>query len=213
MVSERPHHIIALRSFDIDRTQILPTTPNRVLLLSPSSTPLLSIVRVVRVVRVFRVVRVVRNILWTPKPSALCAQSGRPERNRRSAALYYTYVYKSNGKCNEPSPCSQTPASPTCQAIRQVGTVPHASYGEGSPREVISGLNHTASALAVYASQCGSHRPTQDSLLAAGPAFQTRLVPCSIPTKGCRDVAYIAFPFPRPPGADLTPFISSATTI
>ncbi len=57
------------------------------------------------------------------------------------------------------------------QAIRQVGTAPRASYGESSPREVISGLNHTASALAVYASQCGSHRPTQDSLLAAGQAL------------------------------------------
>jgi hypothetical protein len=55
--------------------------------------------------------------------------------------------------------------------LRQVGTAPRTAYGEGSPREVISGLHHTASALAVYASQCGFRRPTQDSLLAAGQAL------------------------------------------
>jgi hypothetical protein len=74
-----------------------------------------------------------------------------------------------------PTPCSPTPARPNCQAIRQVGTAPRASYGESSPREVISGLNHSASAHAVYASQCGSHHPTQDSLLAAGPALPDRI--------------------------------------
>jgi len=55
--------------------------------------------------------------------------------------------------------------------LRQVGTAPRTAYGEGSPREVISGLHHTALALAVYASQCGFRRPTQDSLLAAGQAL------------------------------------------
>src|SRR5580692_2135361 len=75
------------------------------------------------------------------------------------------------GNPDVPAPCSQTPARPICQAIRQTSTAPRASYGGSSPREVISGLNHTASALAVYASQCGSHRPTQDSLLAACQAL------------------------------------------
>ena len=70
-----------------------------------------------------------------------------------------------------PAPCSQTPARPICQALRQTGTAPRTLYGESSPREVISGLNNTALALAVYASQCGSHRPTQDSLLAARQAL------------------------------------------
>src|SRR5258707_13848886 len=55
--------------------------------------------------------------------------------------------------------------------LRQVGTAPRTAYGEGSPREVISGLHHTASALAVYASLCGFRRTTQDSLLAAGQAL------------------------------------------
>jgi hypothetical protein len=36
---------------------------------------------------------------------------------------------------------------------------------------VISGLNHTAFDLAVYASQGRSPTPTQDSLPAAGPAL------------------------------------------
>ena len=36
---------------------------------------------------------------------------------------------------------------------------------------VISGLNHTAFDLAVYASQWRSPAPTQDSLPAAGPAL------------------------------------------
>ena len=42
---------------------------------------------------------------------------------------------------------------------------------EGSRQEKISGLNHTAFDLAVYASQWKSPAPTQDSLPAAGPAL------------------------------------------
>src|ERR1022692_2753089 len=60
----------------------------------------------------------------------------------------------------------------------------------GSPREVISGLDHTALALAVYASQCGSHRPTQDSLLAACQLYQAGLATRRVPTKGFRDVSH-----------------------
>ena len=70
-----------------------------------------------------------------------------------------------------PAPCSLTPASPACQAIRQVGAAPRALYYGGAPREVISGLNRKASALAVYASQDGSLHTTQDSLPAAGQAL------------------------------------------
>jgi hypothetical protein len=43
---------------------------------------------------------------------------------------------------------------------------PRTLYREGSTREVISGLNHTASALAVYASPGGL--PAQDARLASG---------------------------------------------
>ena len=63
------------------------------------------------------------------------------------------------------------PDTTATRPLRQVGTAPRAFNYGGSPREVISGLHHTASALAVYASQCGFRRPTQDSLLAAGQAL------------------------------------------
>ena len=51
------------------------------------------------------------------------------------------------------------------------GTAPASDNDEGSPRRLISGLNHTAFDLAVYASQWRSPAPTQDSLPAAGPAL------------------------------------------
>jgi hypothetical protein len=57
------------------------------------------------------------------------------------------------------------------RSLREVGAAPRPFNSGDSPREVISGLDPTASALAVYASQCGSLRPTQDSLLAARPAL------------------------------------------
>jgi hypothetical protein len=53
--------------------------------------------------------------------------------------------------------------------MRQHG--PRTHYGEGSPREVISGLNRTALALAVYASPITLPQQTQDSLLIAGQAL------------------------------------------
>ena len=96
-----------------------------------------------------------------------------------------------------PTPCSWTPARPTYQAITVVRHGPRAYNDEGSPREVISGLDRTASALAVYASPRGSPHRTQDSLLAAGQLYQTGLVTRRVPTKGFRDVSYIASPFPK----------------
>ena len=48
---------------------------------------------------------------------------------------------------------------------------PASDNDEGSPRRLISGLNHTAFDLAVYASQWKSPATTQDSLPAAGPAL------------------------------------------
>ena len=70
-----------------------------------------------------------------------------------------------------PLPCSPTPAGPTHQAIAMRRRGPRSQHDEGSLQEVISGLDNKALALAVYASQCGSRRPTQDSLLAAGQAL------------------------------------------
>ena len=51
------------------------------------------------------------------------------------------------------------------------GSAPATDQDEGSRQVVISGLNHTAFDLAVYASQWRSPAPTQDSLPAAGPAL------------------------------------------
>ena len=79
---------------------------------------------------------------------------------------------------------------------------------EGSPREVISGLNHTASALAVYASPGGSPHRTQDSLLAAGQALPGGIRTRRVPTKGFRNVSYITSPSPKLLGADDVPFSS-----
>ena len=71
-------------------------------------------------------------------------------------------------------PCSPTPAGP----FTRFGSRCHANdaapahvHNEGSPHRVFSGLNHTAFDLAVYASQRKLPTPTQDSLLAAGPAL------------------------------------------
>src|SRR6202789_2075408 len=50
-------------------------------------------------------------------------------------------------------------------------SAPATDQDEGSRQLVISGLNHRAFDLAVYASQWRSPAPTQDSLPAAGPAL------------------------------------------
>ena len=91
--------------------------------------------------------------------------------------------------------------------LRQLGTAPRIGNDEGSPRRVISGLDHTASALAVYASTAGSPHRLQDSLLAAGQLYQTGLVTRRIPTKGFRDASYTAFSSPKLLGAIPTPFL------
>jgi len=51
--------------------------------------------------------------------------------------------------------------------------------------------------LAVYASQCGLPRPTQDSLPAAGQALPDGLSTRRIPMKGFRFASYISSSFPK----------------
>jgi hypothetical protein len=78
------------------------------------------------------------------------------------------------GNPRDHGPCSPTPAGPIALfgADRSAtDTVPAFVHGEDSQRLTLSGLNHTAFDLAVYASQGGSPLTTQDSLLAAGPAL------------------------------------------
>jgi len=62
-------------------------------------------------------------------------------------------------------PCSSTPAGPTHQAMQCVGAAPDLSTTK-APAFVLSRLNHTASTLAVYASQAGS--PRHHARLASG---------------------------------------------
>jgi len=62
-------------------------------------------------------------------------------------------------------PCSPTPVGPTHQAMQCVGAAPAVSTTK-APAFVLSRLNHTASALAVYASQAGS--PRHHARLASG---------------------------------------------
>ena len=62
-------------------------------------------------------------------------------------------------------PCSPTPVGPTHQAVQCVGAAPAVSTTR-APAFVLSRLNHTASALAVYASQAGS--PRRHARLASG---------------------------------------------
>jgi hypothetical protein len=94
----------------------------------------------------------------------------------------------------------------SARPLRQIDTAPRIGNDEGSPRRVISGLNHTASALAVYASPGELPHKTQDSLLAAGQLYQAGLITRRVPTKGFRDVSYIAFSFPKLLGAIPTHF-------
>jgi len=68
-----------------------------------------------------------------------------------------------------PLPCSATPAGPlrhTCS--RRFGAAPAPNTTKAPTIETISGLNHTASAPAVYASRRTSPTAMQDSLAAGG---------------------------------------------
>ena len=113
-------------------------------------------------------------------------------------------------------PCSPTPAGPTHQAMRCAGAAPAVSTTK-APAFVLSRLNHTASALAVYASQAGS--PRHHARLASGcwpdssgrawlPAgFQrkvSRLYPTSHPpfpsSTQCKDTYVIIAGVPGVPG-------------
>jgi len=58
--------------------------------------------------------------------------------------------------------------------VNVLDTAPAPKHNEGSPRLQISGLNHTAFGLAVYASKWKLPATAQDSLPAAGPSFAGR---------------------------------------
>src|SRR5438552_1501386 len=97
-----------------------------------------------------------------------------------------------------PMPCSLTPEGPNSSGHKRSRHGPRTQHGEGSYKTVISGLNGTASALAVYASFArllASKRKTRFWLLAK--LYQTGLVTRRVPTKGFQDVSYISSSFPK----------------
>src|SRR5947209_18787593 len=78
-----------------------------------------------------------------------------------------------------------------------VGTAPAMSTTKAPTKTHLSGLNHTALALAVYASQPGS--PQDHARLASRwwPLCGTGLVTRRIPTKGFRVTSLHRFPLPQ----------------
>ena len=100
------------------------------------------------------------------------------------------------GNPHVPTPCSSTPAGPLPQALRHRHG-PRIAKTKAPREEVISGLNRTASALAVYASPDGSvpRRKTRFWLLAK--LYQAGLATRRVPTKGFRDVQLHRFPLSR----------------
>ncbi len=97
-----------------------------------------------------------------------------------------------------PVPCSSTPAGPTHQAITVHRRGPRADKTEGSPRVGISGLNSTAWALAVYASQDGL--PHRHARLASGhgPGLPGGIgYPQGCCERFPRCIRYIPSPFPE----------------
>ena len=98
---------------------------------------------------------------------------------------------------NGHSPCSSTPVGPVALSgtkCSATDTAPALAHSEGSGRLIISGLSHTAFDLAVYASQGKSPGPTQDSLLAAGPALPGGSDTRWVPMKGFRVRGSSSFP-------------------
>ena len=77
----------------------------------------------------------------------------------------------------------------THQALAVCRRGPRGVHTEGSPRVVLSRLNSTALALAVYASQWPLLTPTQDSLPAAGQLYRVGLDTHKAPTKGFRPLS------------------------
>ena len=66
-----------------------------------------------------------------------------------------------------------------------------------APAKGLSTLNSMAFGLAVYASQCGLPRPTQNSLPVAGQALPGGLSTRKVPMKGFRSASYISSSLPK----------------
>ena len=119
------------------------------------------------------------------------------------------------GNPHVPMPCSTTPVGPTHQAIRRVDAAPALHHDKGSPRAIcISRLNHTAWALAVYASQ--RRLPGHHARLASGcwPALPGGI---GYPLGSIERFQNATHPwqlssFPKPRGARCRKLLSPAST-
>jgi hypothetical protein len=133
----------------------------------------------------------VASVIRSPRPRTRCRGPGscwfrspHPKSTVETSGSL-RFLGNPNGHC----PCSSTPVGPAafygtkCSAT---DTAPAYVHDEGSRRFQLSGLNHTALGLAVYASQGKSPDPTQDSLLAAGPALPGGIDTRWVPVKGFR---------------------------
>ena len=94
-------------------------------------------------------------------------------------------------------PCSPTPSGPPCQAVSARRCCPRCLHDEGPSDHILSRLNHTASAVAVYASSPGS--PPANARLASGCRLRSAEWDW-LPTEWLRKVSNAYFtlsPFPR----------------
>lgn len=95
-------------------------------------------------------------------------------------------------------PCSSTPAGPTHQALTMHRRGPRSRNDRGSQRKVISGLNRTASALAVYASSRPVTRPRRKTRFRVlAKLSRAGLITRRIPTRGFDGASYIIPSSPR----------------
>ena len=98
--------------------------------------------------------------------------------------------------------------------IQWDGMAPARNTTKAPHDAVISGLNGTASALAVYASSAGllrTRRKTRFWLLAK--LYQAGLITRRVLAKGFQDVSYISSSFPKLPGARTSYFSSTKSTM
>jgi hypothetical protein len=84
-------------------------------------------------------------------------------------------------------PCSLTPAEPSRQAIAASGCCRPCHYGDDLGETCISRLHHTASALAVYASQVPlRYHPRKTRFWLVTNLYQAGLTPAGSPLESFR---------------------------
>jgi hypothetical protein len=119
--------------------------------------------------------------------------------------------HKSPIACRQPQRLRR--GSRTGRPLRRSDAAPVQDTTRATQREVISGLNGTAWALAVYASPGGLPHRTQDSLLAAGQALPGGIgYPQDPDERFPRCIRYISSSSPKLLGAGPVPLSGSTAT-